>query len=451
MAGVLAAFASFQAVLQVSDSPLQSALYSVAALLLVGWCVRFLISAAYRPWAKADSEALPIVSVVVPCYNEGPHVQDTITSILDSQYPAEKLELIAIDDGSGDDTAAWIEHAISEIDRDITFIRFTANHGKRCALRAGFRRARGEIVVTTDSDCRLEPDTLCNLIAPLIRDRAIAAVAGCVRPDRRQPGWIPRLLEAPFAISFDCDRTVQSRLGSVLCVPGAAAAYRKASLFAVLDDWCPPDASYNTRRVGEDRELTNRLLLAGWRAVYQRSAVVQTRIPRTIAGLAKVFLRWGRGDVRETWRHLTQVFSRRRKPGFMLLAGYVGFRVFEQLALYTGIAGATATASLGFNGIAIVLLGIAAGMLPPMLWLWVQRGWLAAVKLLAYTTLWLPACSWIGPAAAVTCNNRRWLSRKAAGPARRSRLHNIEQTTPRSARYRGRSITCDALTSGEMA
>jgi hyaluronan synthase len=186
------------------------------------------------------------------------------------------------------------------------------NGGKREALRAGFVRARGEVVVTVDSDSKLDPGALKAIVAPIVKDAEVAAVAGKVVVLNRYESVLTRLLAARFFITFDFSRAVQSRFGAVLCCPGALTAYRREAVLKVLSAWTAQTFLGSPCTIGEDRALTTWLLRAGYRSVYQASAIVQTLVPARMSGVARMLVRWERGNVRESLVLLPLLFTRWR-------------------------------------------------------------------------------------------------------------------------------------------
>ena len=78
---------------------------------------RIALVAKYHPVETCTDEEVPVCSVIIPAYNEGMHVLRTIRSVVNSDYPTDKLQIIAVDDGSIDDTWAWIQRAAKRIRR----------------------------------------------------------------------------------------------------------------------------------------------------------------------------------------------------------------------------------------------------------------------------------------------------------------------------------------------
>src|SRR6185312_2672173 len=150
---------------------------------------RTLLWFRYRPAALATPADAPAMTVIIPAYNEGAMVARTIASVADARYAHGRLEIFVVDDGSVDDTWQHIERAAAQYPGLVTPLRFERNRGKRAALEAGFRRARGEVLVTIDSDSVIEPDTLLAM-AGAFADPKVGAVAGKVDVFNRADGLI---------------------------------------------------------------------------------------------------------------------------------------------------------------------------------------------------------------------------------------------------------------------
>lgn len=77
----------------------------------------------YKPVESVSDDLLPTCTIIVPAYNEGKLVWDTLLSLADSNYPAEKLQLLAIDDGSKDDTWYWMQEAKAKLGDRVTIFQ----------------------------------------------------------------------------------------------------------------------------------------------------------------------------------------------------------------------------------------------------------------------------------------------------------------------------------------
>jgi len=259
----------------------------------------FVLYLRYKPVKSVSDELLPACTVIVPAYNEGKLVWETLMSLAASNYPAEKLQLISIDDGSQDDTWSWMQKAKAQLGDRLEIYQQPHNQGKRHALYRGFHLATGEVFVTVDSDSVVKKDTLRNLVSPFITDEKCGAVAGNVRILNDQKALIPKMLNVSFAFSFEFIRSAQSKLGSVLCTPGALAAYRKDAVMECLPEWINQTFMGQPSDIGEDRAMTNMILKQGYHVLFQRNALVFTNIPEKYKNLYKMFIRWERSNVRE--------------------------------------------------------------------------------------------------------------------------------------------------------
>src|SRR5258705_894487 len=263
----------------------------------------------YRPFPAATMADAPMLTVVIPAYHEGRMVEQSIDSVVRAAYPRERLQLLVIDDGSKDDTWHYIERAAARHPGWITAVRFPENRGKRAALAEGFRRARGEVVITVDSDSVVERNSLLAMVGPFSNPK-IGAVAGKVAVYNRHQGLLPRMLHVRFTLSFDFLRRAQSTYGTVYCCPGALAAYRAAALRRLIDAWENQHFLGAPCTFGEDRALTNFILATGYDTVYQNAAVVHTVVPDSYGKLCKMYLRWDRSYVREETRFARIVWAR---------------------------------------------------------------------------------------------------------------------------------------------
>ena len=265
---------------------------------------------AYRPHPPAALHQAPPMTVVIPAYNEGAMVAQSIDSVAGAFYALERLQIIVVDDGSTDDTWMHIQRAIARHGDRVEAIRLARNSGKRQALAAGFRRAKGEIFVTVDSDSLIDPHALLALAGPFASER-IGAVAGRVLVYNRREGLIPRMLHVRYALSFDFLRAYQSTFRTVYCTPGALSAYRASAVRKVMDKWLKQRFLGVPATIGEDRAMTNDIMRLGYDTVYQRTATVLTVVPLTYRKLCRMFLRWDRSFIREEMRFATTILWKR--------------------------------------------------------------------------------------------------------------------------------------------
>ncbi len=364
----------------------------------------------YRPVASASTGEVLDLTVVIPAYNEGPMVLKSIESVVAAHYPAEKLEIIVVDDGSRDDTWLHIQQAAVRYPQLLTAIRFPKNRGKREALAAGFERARGKVIVTLDSDSVIEPDALLAISGPF-RKANVGAVAGKVAVFNRGQGLIPKMLHIRYLLTFDVLRAVESSYGTVYCCPGALTAYRTDAVRQVLPHWINQSFLGSRCTFGEDRALTNDLLASGYDTVYQGSAVVRTIVPVNYSGLCKMFLRWNRSYVREELRLIR--IACKRPVASRLLTLYDRIVTNLQFPIGYGALGFLVAAFVTHPFLSLHFI-LTLLLLSTLSTAYVLRSE-ASLGSISYGVLFslfsTVAMSWILPYAFLTVRARSWLTR----------------------------------------
>jgi hyaluronan synthase len=371
--------------------------------------VRTALWLRYRPAAPATMADAPSLTVVIPAYNEGAMVAQSIDSVAAASYPPGKLTIFAVDDGSRDDTWEHIQRAARRHPGLVTALRLPRNMGKRRALAEGFRRAKGEILVTIDSDSVIEPDALLALAGPF-RESRVGAVAGNVAVLNRRAGIIPRMLAVRFVLTFDFLRAVQSTYGNVYCCPGALTAYRASALRAVLDRWLTESFLGVPCTFGEDRAMTNLLLASGFDTLYQRTAVVHTIVPETYGRLCKMFLRWDRSYIREEIRYARIVWSRPPRARLLSLLE-TALNNLRYPVLYTSLVLLVALAAL--HPLVLLRFALAVGLFSFFNMLYYLRSERSVDFLygVLYAYFAIVALVWIFPYAVLTVRARGWLTR----------------------------------------
>lgn len=367
----------------------------------------------YKPVHAVAAEQLPHATVIVPAYNEGKLVYDTLMSIAASDYPEEKLEIISIDDGSKDDTWFWMQEAKKVLGNRVYICQQPQNKGKRHALYRGFKMAKGEVYVTIDSDSIVKKDTLKNLVSPFVTNKKCGAVGGNVRVLNDTSGMIPRMLNVSFVFSFEFVRSAQSALGSVLCTPGALAAYKKEAVHHCLEEWMHQTFMGKPSDIGEDRAMTNMILKQGYHVLFQRNAYVLTNTPERYKNLYKMFIRWERSNVRENIMMSKFAFTQFREestfgPRVLLINQWIKvimsypltlvmlYFVFTHPLLFLS---STLVGIFIFSSIQVFFYG--------KRYTWSESFWAYPYSLFYTFTLF-----WITPYAIATASKRGWLTRE---------------------------------------
>lgn len=366
----------------------------------------------YKPISSVSDEELPTCTVIVPAYNEGKQVYHTLISLAESDFPMEKLELLAIDDGSQDDTWEWIQEAKKELGNSVSIYKQPKNKGKRHALYRGFNEGKGEIFVTVDSDSIVKSETLRNLVSPFVTNPECGAVAGNIRVLNNEKALLPKMLDVSFVLSFEFVRSAESSLNSVLCTPGALAAYRSSAVFACLPDWINQTFMGKPSDIGEDRAMTNMILKQGHHVLFQRNAYCYTNVPEQYKGLYKMFIRWGRSNVRENIEMSKYVFKNFRKgpkTGTRLLFTSQFLRIIMSYPFLIFMLFFILTHPLLFISSTLVSIMVLTSF--PVFFYAKRYELSESFWAYSYSILYTFGLFWITPYAIATANKRGWLTR----------------------------------------
>ena len=220
--------------------------YPYAGYPLVLQLVRRLVS---RP-RPATAPALPTVSMIIPVHNEASRLEPKIANTLALDYPADRLEILFVSDGSTDDTAAMIRAAVG---RRLDVIELPQRGGKAAALNAGLHRAGGEIVVFTDASIALAPDSIRAIVAPFADPRV-----GCVSGEDRIAETGGEGLYGRYELYL---RRLESDVHSIVGASGSFYAQRRAL--------CTPF----TEGMAPDFLSVLRTVQQGYRAISEPAAV----------------------------------------------------------------------------------------------------------------------------------------------------------------------------------
>jgi cellulose synthase/poly-beta-1,6-N-acetylglucosamine synthase-like glycosyltransferase/peptidoglycan/xylan/chitin deacetylase (PgdA/CDA1 family) len=227
------------------------------------------------------------VSVIVPAYNEKEGIEAAVRSLAGGDHPG--IEVVVVDDGSTDGTAALVERMALP---NVRVIR-VPNGGKPNALNTGIALARNDIIVTVDGDTVFERDSIRMLVQPFA-DPAVGAVAGNVKvgnSERMVAAW----QHIEYVIGFNLDRRLYEVMNCMPTVPGAIGAFRRAALIQV--------GGISDETLAEDTDVTMAMCRAGWRVVYEERAKAWTEAPTTLEQLYRQRYRWSYGTMQAMWKH----------------------------------------------------------------------------------------------------------------------------------------------------
>ena len=253
----------------------------------------------YTIQKKADF--FPFVSIIVPVFNEGKILSSSIESLLDIEYP--NYEILIVDDGSTDDTAAVGESLVGYHKGRLGMVKVSLinkpNGGKAKALNAGIQYSEAQFVLCMDGDSQLTTNTL-KLAMRHFDDPAVGAVAGNVKVQNRKK-MLTDLQALEYLEGLNLARSAQGFLKMVNIIPGPIGVFRKVTL---------RDAGfYSSDTFAEDADVTLKILAKGWKIIYEPNAVAYTEAPATIYQLLKQRYRWTRGILQAIRKHKRYLYN----------------------------------------------------------------------------------------------------------------------------------------------
>jgi hyaluronan synthase len=232
----------------------------------------------------------PTVAFVIPCKNEEQEIGESVIQCFKSNYPAEKIEVIVINDGSTDRTLLILRE-LQKYYANLTIIDWPENQGKRWGMAAGFHVTEAEIVVQLDSDSEVDPETFPELIAPF-RNPRVGAVCAHGVPKNADKNVLTKMQTAYYFMSFRILKAAESSFDTVFCCSGCCSAYRRSAVLPTLFGWLNEQFLGLPVTWGDDRALTSRLMQSDWKTVYASQARAFTIVPDTMRKLLKQQLRW---------------------------------------------------------------------------------------------------------------------------------------------------------------
>ncbi len=351
-----------------------------------------------RPVFDTDS---PLVSVVVPAYNEEKVIGHCVESILASNY--RNFEVILVDDGSRDQTLAVMKRY--EGARHVKVVA-KPNGGKAAALNAGFAVSKGEILLFVDADGIFTPQTIDRMLAAFT-DPKVGAVCGNDAPvNLDRP--LTQLMCLQTHVGTGMVRRALAELNCLPIVSGNSGAFRRAALEQagpIGNAPVTPEAGpawvgreqgpFKEGFIGEDLELTWRIHRAGYRVAFAPTAVVLAEVPSTVRSLWRQRVRWARGLLQTVGLHW-RMFANLKygAVGLYLPLNFFNMVVVPMLQLGVVVL-LTALLFSGYRPIALDLLGFLAwlgvgwALLTSVFSVALDRAW-RDLKYLYVIPLWVP-------------------------------------------------------------
>ncbi len=381
-------------------------LYSI--LILIYLPVRVILYTLYKPFD--DKGYRPKVTVVVPAFNEGAFVRKTLKALISADYPKHLLNIVAIDDGSKDDTFDHMMAVARKYPDRIKVIRFPQNRGKRDAMAEGVKHSDCDVVVFIDSDTKIKKDAIKYLVAPFENGK-IGGVTGKVKVENYKTNFLTRMLGVRYIMSFDFYRCTSSVFGGITCLSGVISAYRRNLLEDIIPTWKDQMFMGSKCTFGDDRSLTNHILKRGYLTVYSRKAVAHTLAPENIKKLFSMLVRWNKSFIRETIILMSYLFNieviKRRK---MLFYEAVMTTIMPFLMMFIIITLYVKIAIDPLSIVAILASVTAMAMVYMFFYIRAEKDW-QFVYGIVYAFFFMTILIWLLPYAILTVNRTHWGTR----------------------------------------
>ena len=241
---------------------------------------------------SSDSPDLPSVSIIVPCFNEENTVQKTIASLLELNYPKDKLLITVVDDGSTDST---YEKAMTFVNHERVKIFTQKNGGKFSAMNFGIKNSNTDVVACLDADSMVTKDALIKMI-PYFNGENIVAVTPAMKVYNPK-SILRRIQNTEYNVSILLKK-IMSKLDAIHVTPGPFSLFKR-EIFEKIGYF---KAAYNT----EDMEIAFRIQSFRYRIANCPNALVYTVTPDTFKKLYKQRIRWAYGFLKnlQDYRHI---------------------------------------------------------------------------------------------------------------------------------------------------
>jgi len=252
----------------------------------------------YQPFWSVTGKDAPLVSIIVPAYNEEINAVGSVQSLLKGNYP--NFEIIFVNDGSQDATYERVREAFAGNPKVKVYTK--PNGGKASALNFGISRSEAEFVICIDADTKLLPNAVSLMMEhfgersgkPSRHEGPVGAVAGNVKVGN-QVNLLTRWQAIEYISSQNFDRKAFSYLNAITVVPGAIGAFRKQAI---------EDAGgFTTDTLAEDCDLTIRILRCGYVIENDNRAIAMTEAPETLKQFFKQRFRWSYGVMQTFWKN----------------------------------------------------------------------------------------------------------------------------------------------------
>ena len=269
------------------------------------------------PYAGIEQAQWPQVTVFIAAHNEEKVIADSMRSLLQTDYPADRIQVVVVNDRSTDRTAAIVDACVKDNPgRLVAFHRRGGKPGKAAALQDAMRHAVGDIALIFDADYTPGPGLVRQLVTPFL-DPEVGAVMGRVVPRNVSTNLLTRMLDMERAAGYQVDQQARMNLRAVPQYGGTVGGVRISAVQAV--------GGWRDDVLAEDTDITIRLLIGGWKTVYNNEAACYEEVPEEWSVRLRQVHRWAKGHnqvlLGQAWRlaNSRAVSLRERLDGLLLL------------------------------------------------------------------------------------------------------------------------------------
>ena len=274
-----------------------------------------------HPYASIISADWPRVTVLVAAHNEEAVIADCLENLMHVDYPADRMLVMPVNDRSSDATREIIDGVVAKYPGRIRpFHRAGGKPGKAAALKDATELVATDFIIVFDADYLPSRGLIQRLMAPFF-DPEVGAVMGRVVPNNVGANLLTRLLDLERSGGYQVDQQARMNLGLVPQYGGTVGGIRIAALQAV--------GGWHDDVLAEDTDITYRLLLGGWRTVYNNRSECYEEVPQSWAVRVRQIKRWAKGHNQAMVRHSVALLRKRNMPlaeridGLLLLGVYL--------------------------------------------------------------------------------------------------------------------------------
>lgn len=274
---------------------------------LVEWRATLTTRATENLPLKKTPANWPMVSVLLPVYNEKMVVRQLLQAVSRLDYPADKLEILVLDD-STDECSATISASVKSLRKNGLNIRHLRRN-RRIGFKAGnlafgLEYAKGEFIAIFDADCRPSPDFL-KMTIPYFTDSQLGFLQTGIEFYNADNSFLTHFqaLEASHKDKVTRGLTQENYMASLT---GSACVWRRACIDAI--------GGISADTVTEDVDMGYAAQLDNWHCAYITEVLACAELPETMASFRVQRQRWARGLVHNAWRHAGKIFTTSMDP-----------------------------------------------------------------------------------------------------------------------------------------